>query len=200
MRGFDFLAPFYDRLVTFVFGSSILHASTHYFDHIKNGDKILIIGGGTGKILSYIKNSDIEVTYVELSEKMIAKAKSRKTPYKISFIRGSYTAVPGEEYDVVITAFFMDLFDTAHGVEIVNYIKNNIKPGALWLFADFEKPQKYWQQVLLWFMYRFFRIICKIEAKRLPDYESIFSPGFESKKEKYFYHRLIVSRIYKLEK
>lgn len=196
MRGFDFLAPVYDKLAQFIFGNAIKNATTAHLDRIEDGDKVLILGGGTGWILEKLPQMNIEVAYVELSQKMLLKAKSRKINYKVSFIYGSYTDVPDEVYDIIITPFFLDLFTTGHSEKIVSLLRNKLRKSGFWINVDFTLTSILWQKAMIYIMYRFFRFCCNIEATRLPDYKRIFKK-FNKKAEQHFYHGMLISTVYR---
>src|SRR6187402_1340927 len=73
MNGFDRLAPVYDKLAGLVFGKAIVDAQLVFLDRVRAGDRILILGGGTGWLLEKLlrKQPVCEVWYVESSSRMI---------------------------------------------------------------------------------------------------------------------------------
>lgn len=196
MKGFDMLAPIYDRLAGFIFGSEIYKAQLFFLDKVKEGDNILIIGGGTGKILEKI-SAGAHVTYIDLSPEMVKRAKERNFGCNVRFIIGSYRDVPREEFDIIITPFFLDLFTTSHVKLITKVLSQRMKVDGLWLFTDFQKTNKIMHTLLLWLMYRFFRVTCDIEAKTLPDFSSAFTSCFKVLDEKSSFGGMIISRLLK---
>ncbi|MGK7389327.1 MAG: methyltransferase domain-containing protein [Candidatus Cyclobacteriaceae bacterium M2_1C_046] len=196
MKGFDLLSPVYDHLVRFIFGNAIKKATYAHLNYIRDGDNVLILGGGTGGILKGLKDKDITVTYVELSAGMLSKAKRHAVNYNVSFIQGSYSDVPDKVYDVIITPFFIDLFTTDHSRQIVSQLKTKLINGGKWIHVDFRSTLIVWQRFLIYIMYRFFRICCKIEATHLPDYGFVFTDLIKTDSKK-FYHGMIESAVYK---
>ena len=57
---------------------------------------------------------------------------------------------------------------------------------------------KWWQQLLLKSMFLFFKIICGIEASKLPEIESYFiSNGYKAISEKTFFNDFMVGKVYR---
>ena len=78
---FNLIAPVYDFLAKMVFGSHLKKAQTIFLNQIKEGDRVLVVGGGTGWILEELNqlNKPIKVVYVEPSTKMMSLSKARLT-------------------------------------------------------------------------------------------------------------------------
>ena len=53
------------------------------------------------------------------------------------------------DFDVVITPFLFDNFTEQTLQKVFNHIHNSLKPGGIWLNADFQLTGKWWQNVLL---------------------------------------------------
>ncbi|MEP5106138.1 MAG: methyltransferase type 12, partial [Ekhidna sp.] len=64
VNDFDFVAPIYDRLSKLVFGKSLIKAQAYHLKVIGDKDRVLILGGGTGKLLEFIPKSG-ELDFVE---------------------------------------------------------------------------------------------------------------------------------------
>ena len=78
-----------------------------------------------------------------------------------------------------------------------------LKPGGLWLYADFMNDQinsKWRQKFLLKTMYLFFKITCNIETQKLIDMTQYFSAGYNIAAEKRFYSNFIKAVVYKKTK
>jgi ubiquinone/menaquinone biosynthesis C-methylase UbiE len=206
MKGtYDNVAPFYDFLSQLVFKDAILQAHIFLANAVPAGSSVLVVGGGTGKLLEEIttKNqSGLQITYVDISKKMIRLSKKRNTRgNSVSFINQSITDVSfHQQFDVVITPFLFDNFSTNTTKVVFDKIDPLLKPGALWLFADFEQAAKnnLWQKFLLKLMYLFFRIACGIEASNLPDTASLFQKcRYAAVAKETFYKGFIYSVIYR---
>jgi len=105
------------------------------------------------------------------------------------------------EYDCILTGFFFDNFKEVDAAEIVRRVTPFLKKGGYWLEADFYYPRgrgKLWQAILLYSMYFSARLICGVEAKRLPDMVRIFSAeGYRSLYTTFHYQRFIRSVVYR---
>jgi hypothetical protein len=105
------------------------------------------------------------------------------------------------EYDCVLTGFFFDNFKEVHAAEIVRRLTPLLKRGGYWLEAEFYYPRgggKLWQAILLYMMYISARLICGVEAKRLPDMDRIFmGEGYRLLRTTFHYQRFIRSVVYR---
>ncbi|MBN8576566.1 MAG: class I SAM-dependent methyltransferase [Cytophagales bacterium] len=79
MNGYNRLAPFYDRLATVFVGKQLQQAQLALLPYLQQKRKLLILGGGTGWILSHIFkiNPTLEIDYVDSAAQMIARARQR---------------------------------------------------------------------------------------------------------------------------
>ena len=206
-RGFDKLSGVYDILAQMVFGKSIQNAQSFFLSTVKEGSRILIIGGGTGKLLENLINNNpsASIDYVELSEGMIDKAKLRvgklNVPFNINFIQNSYEVFPEKQkYDLIITPFFFDMFGSEEACTIITKLKSNLVEKGNWIYTDFRASGIWWQTMLLKGMYLLFRWICRIEACELPHVKGCFhDQGFINLQSKPYYQGMIESVQYQLE-
>lgn len=200
-NGFDRIAWAYDTLASLVFGESNVNAQVYFINKIPDGSNILILGGGTGKVISAIAlvKRNCRIWYIDNSIKMIEKSRKRH-PGKnyVEFICGTENDIPqGIEYDVVMTNFYFDLFPNEKLEGIVYEIEKILMPESLWIVADFRDGGKWWHRLLLKIMYRFFRATCNIEASSLPRWEdSMAKLGTREIDKKYFFGDFIKSAIY----
>lgn len=198
---FDRIAWIYDSLARLVFGKSITEAQTAFLEEIPENADVLIVGGGTGWILKALDELDksINVVFVDLSAKMVNKAKQR-APFKnleVTFNAGSYEHVYGL-YDVIITNFFLDVFDEKTVPNVIKTLRFRLKAGGYWLITDFVKGAGWWQDILISIMYRFFRITTKLEGKRLLNFDVwLKKNGLSEAISRKFHHGMIKSSIYK---
>jgi ubiquinone/menaquinone biosynthesis C-methylase UbiE len=142
----------------------------------------------------------LQITYVEVAADMMALSKKRNTGNnKVIFINDAVENVnPDAKFDVVITPFLFDNFTEETTGKVFNHLHNLLIPGGLWLNADFQLTGKWWQKLLLRSMFLFFRMLCNIEASKLPDIDKQFeSHGYEAIEEKTFFGDFIIARVYK---
>jgi ubiquinone/menaquinone biosynthesis C-methylase UbiE len=202
---YDKLAKIYDMLSRIIFGRNIVEAQVSMLSYIDAGDKILIVGGGTGWILEHIAEKypqGLEIDYVESSAQMIAIAGRRKyEENQVKFINlpiESY--VIARQYDVIITPFIFDNFKKEKLELVFKKIDQSLNDKGKWLYADFvydKTISSLWQKVLLEIMYLFFRITTGIETQELIPMDAYFKPSYSIEAENYYYSKFIKSVVYR---
>lgn len=205
-NNYDKIANYYDRIHHLFYGLSEINAQVELLGYIRPGDRLLILGGGTGWILEKIAAifpAGLQVTYIESSARMIELTKTRNWGQnQVELVNSAVEDWKGEmEYDCVLTGLFFDNFKDAHAAAIVRQVTPYLKNGGYWLESDFYYPRrrgKLWQAVLLYSMYISARLICGVEAKRLPDMERVFSAeGYGVLYTTFHYQRFIRSVVYR---
>ncbi len=176
---FNNAALFYDRLSRLVYGRAVIDAQIYLLQFIPATAKILIVGGGTGWILDEITKihpSGLNISYVEVSANMMALSKKRNAgANKVVFIHDAIENISlSDDFGVVVTPFLFDNFTDQTTQQIFDHIHPLLKPNGLWLNCDFQLTGKWWQGILLRSMILFFRVVCNIEASRLPNIEKHF--------------------------
>lgn len=187
-----------------VYGRALINAQVYLLQFVPAGADILIAGGGTGWILeelTTIHSSGLKITYVEVAAEMMVLSKKRNTgSNKVTFINDAVENVkPDAKFDVIITPFLFDNFTEETTGKVFNHLHNLLKPGGIWLNADFQLTGKWWQKFLLRSMFLFFRMLCNIEASELPDIGSLFElHAYKAVEEKTFFGDFIISKVYKV--
>jgi len=199
---FNNAAWFYDGLARLVYGKALIDAQRYLLQLVPPEANMLIVGGGTGWILeelAKIRTGGLLITYVEVSAKMMTLSKKRKAGNnQLTFINDAVENVKlTEAFDVVITPFLFDNFTEATFQKVFDHIHLSLKPGGLWLNGDFNLTGKWWQGVLLKSMFVFFRIVCGIEASKLPEIEKRFSQyRYKEIAGESFFGDFIVSQVF----
>jgi len=196
-------AWFYDSLARLVYGRALVNAQVYLLHHIPANSHVLIVGGGTGWILDELTRiypGGLNITYVEVAPNMMVLSQKRNIGgNKITFINDAIenVALP-PDFDVVVTPFLLDNFTEQTLDKVFNSIAALLKKDGLWLNASFQLTGKWWQQVLLKSMFVFFRVVCGIEASRLPGINKCFDDiGYKVVEGKVFFGEFIGARIYK---
>lgn len=198
---FDRVASFYDRLAQWVFGDSIRASQAHFLNEVRQGSRVLIIGGGTGNILQDLDQlaKKLQVTYIESSGEMLRLSRE-KLPFKfllVRFIQGTEENIPPARFDVVITAFFLDVFDESRLPQVMKIIYDNLANGGIWLQTDFTRTDVPWQRLLVKAMYLFFRMFSDLPGKKLLDFSSRFSQfNLKMKARSYFFKGMVSTVVY----
>lgn len=196
-------AWFYDRLSRIVYGKALIRAQVYLLKDIPAKSKVLIVGGGTGWILEEIAKlhpEGLKITYIEIAPGMMLRSKKRNYgSNEVNFINGAVENIPlAPDHDAVITPFLFDNFTDENLQKIFGHIEGALKPGGAWLNTDFHYTGKWWQKLLLNAMILFFRTVCGIEAKKLPDIPVLFEKsGHKIVRQESFYGDFILSTVYK---
>jgi len=198
---YNSIAKLYDPLSRLIFFGAIQKSQLAFLGLIPDHSKVLFIGGGNGYTLHklFSINPNLEVVYLELSAKMIDLSKnklSQESLDKVLFIHGNESQIPDLEYDVVISFYFLDLFQRKRGLNIFMLLDQRLKPGGIWLIADFNVPKRFYQKCIEKLMFAFLKISTQIEARNIYDYKDYFNSDYIQLKEKSFYDKFIFSSVY----
>jgi tRNA (cmo5U34)-methyltransferase len=197
---YDKLASYYDTLARFVFGRDIVECQIDLIPFTSAPLRVLILGGGTGWILPemLLRIPNAVVTYVEASNAMIEKARSRMgTSSRITFIHATDDSL--DKYfkcDLVITNFFVDQFDLPYTLDLSQRVYASLSDTGIWLISDFVQSSRLKNRILLRTMYLFFRVLTGIPARTLPPWEEAVNghSGFTLVHEKRYKGGFIVAK------
>ena len=202
MINFNRIAPYYDTLSKIVFGNALLEASECFLHKLPPQGNVLFIGGGSGEILPRLmkEKDQLVIDFVEMSERFISKAKRKLNPdlaKRVHFIHGDQSEIaPDKKYDAIITFCVVDVYPQQEAEVFCSQIISHLKPGGIWLFADFVPAKNIFQKWMVKMMYFFFRIVSNLPALKLPDYELIFQKlNMNVELNHTFYHGLISSKL-----
>jgi len=200
---YDPVADYYDGLSRIVFGNSIIRSRQFLIQSIFPSSRILIVGGGTGRILEEITSihaQGLNITYVEKSVRMMSISKKRNLgKHDVTFICQPIEDAKLEgRFDVVITAYLFDNFLPASHDLIFRTIDQYLTNNAVWLFADFTlRKEKLIFKLLLKLMYGFFGTVCQLETRSLSDAAPYFKQyKFTEKAQAVFYRGFIMAVVY----
>lgn len=202
MPSFDNVAFCYDFLSGLVFGRKLARSQTALMALLPENAHILIIGGGTGKILnSLLACKQVkQIDFVEASEKMLRKASRKCSHTAVHFVHGSENGLAASVYDVVITPYFLDLFEGKYLTSVIGKINRSLKKEGYWLYSDFyiDENPPFWQNALIKFMYQFFRLFCGIQARQLQVPDAVLGAvGLELQTEKFFMKKFIRTALWR---
>ena len=196
VNDFDGVASYYDGLARLVFGSAVKRSQTAFLHLLDSSSKVLILGGGTGKILTQMPPV-FSIVFMEKSAKMIAAAQKKPTQNEIFFRRQNFLLSNIEEhYDAILCPFFLDCFGEENLHIATDKLKQLVRPGGYLFVSDFEYDKV--SSPLSNLMHWFFRITTNLESRKLkPIHPLLISKGFEMAREKLFYQNMIFSRVYR---
>ncbi|NCD71585.1 class I SAM-dependent methyltransferase [Mucilaginibacter agri] len=197
---YDNTAWFYDPLSRMVFGRSLIKSQTSLLKYIPAKANILIVGGGTGWLLDEITKvhpDGLDVTYVEISAKMMALSKNRNLGNNnVTFINRAIEDVKFlRQFDVIFTPFLFDNFTAENLHRIFNHIHNLLKPDGIWLNTDFQVAGKWWHKLILQTMYTFFKVFGAVETSTMPEIQTLFKQkNYRILSQQTYYGSFVISQ------
>ena len=138
MNGHNLIAPIYDLLAQLIFGKRIERASKILVNWIGREKNILILGGGTGKVLEFFDPSH-QIHYLDISQKMIELAQKRKFSCHVRFECEDFRSLNLEnKYDAILCPFFLDVFAADELECVLEKLHQHSNPNTILLVADFD--------------------------------------------------------------
>ncbi len=118
--------------------------------NVKN-KRVLDVATGTGRIAVHLAKQGADVTALDLTPEMMAKAKAkaRKAGVKIKFVEGSAFSLPFRDasFDKVVSIRFLHLLDRKDEDKAVSEMIRVLKPGGIlvieynnWLYGGVLTP------------------------------------------------------------
>jgi ubiquinone/menaquinone biosynthesis C-methylase UbiE len=197
---FDFLARHYDWLEALTAGRRLERMRAAGLDALRGRRRILSMGEGHGRFAAacVARYPDAELTCVDASERMLARARRRiatiVSPDRAARITWQCADVLSwsseQKFDAIVTCFFLDCFPAARLESVVTRLAQSAARDAVWINVDFAVPARGWKrwraQAIHALMYAFFRVTTRLPARRwtAPD-ELLAAQGFrlESRSE-----------------
>ena len=204
---FSKITPFYDLLGTVTFGGHLQKSQIYALElYPESVDSILIIGGGTGKFLiELIKHLKFNhLVYLDISPAMINSAKQKIAKYspesltKVEFILGGENKIPNQEFELIVTHYFLDCLTPETYSETVEKLNRCLKQDGVWSMVDFYNAERNpIREQLISLLYCFFRITCNLPTDKLIDFDIWFEKNMRCVKSKEFAGGLLKSSLYK---
>jgi SAM-dependent methyltransferase len=207
---FDAVAPWYRTLETIAFCNVLQRARIACLDEIGSPRRALIVGEGNGRFLGalLLRQPLITVDCVDNSERMLDLARRqvlRTSPdeiNRVTFFREDFESWrPNDRYDLVVTHFFLDCFQTRALGHIVAKLSQAAAPKSVWLLADFTIPKngvaRAYARIWLSVMYAFFRGAAGIAGRELVDPSPFLRvEGFSLARQHLFRHGMLKSELW----
>lgn len=177
---FDRLARHYDRMELLLASGKLQRMRTRWLEHVPNPRRALLAGEGHGRFLIELlhRAPSAEIVCADASEAMLAlsREKLHRTGHRNARVRFVHTDLrspenlPGD-FDLVATHFFLDCFPPEQLATVIAGLASVATVDARWLVSDFNIPDsglaRIRARLILWSMYRFFRVVTRLPARRL---------------------------------
>ncbi len=178
------IARYYEPLEHLSFGKSLERTRFAFLGETRAARRAILCGGGDGRFLARLLcvNPGIEVDFVDLSSKKIELAEHRVRamgrPFRdrVTFHAGDVREYEPrrEEYDLIVTNFFLDCFAEQELAQVVARLAGNAAPQARWIVSDFREAEgtlgRLWTWAVIRALYAGFRMTTGLRVNRLPDY------------------------------
>lgn len=168
---YEFLTPFYDNILNLIGFGYRQRVKIVKLLNLKNGDKVLDVGCGTGSLLIVAKklNPEIIATGIDIDEKIlkIAKNKMQKENLKINFTKTSADKLPfgDSSFDVVVSTLVFHHLSLDVKKRTLEEVKRILKKNGRFLLVDFGKTDNIWINIF----YRMVNFLRIEEAATLKD-------------------------------
>ncbi|MGA7412924.1 MAG: class I SAM-dependent methyltransferase [Bryobacteraceae bacterium] len=186
MMNCDPIARLYRWIEYAAFGPVLERTRLHWLGDLNGAQRVLLLGDGDGRFLSRFASTypAAEVHYIDSSARMLDLARrrvrraERAGSDRVIFTQGNAlrTALPGQDYDLVVSHFFLDCFDESELSRLAAHIGPRLAPNVRWVVSDFREPRHGPMapvfQLYLRLMFLFFHYTSGLETRRLADYSA----------------------------
>ncbi len=123
----------------------IPRCKTAMLKYLKPGQKVLVAGVGHGTEAIEASNLGADVTAVDLSETMLKHFRKRiareNPPREIRVVHDDiFNIKEPEQYDMVISNFFLNVFNETRVKEVANHLGTLVKPDGYFVVGEFVLP------------------------------------------------------------
>jgi len=142
--------------------SYLWHDLTPFIDYIQDGDKVLDVGCGNGRLLSLLKGKSVKYLGVDFSEKLIEEARQNNPGSEFKVLDIHELSNLGERFDVVVCISVLNHFPYEDQNKIIKNLGAVLKTGGYllmvnWNLWNLEKKKTVWLPLLknpIKFMFR----------------------------------------------
>ena len=105
---------------------------------IKDGDKLLDLGCGNGRLVGLLKDIEVDYLGVDFSEELVACAKNNFPGKKFLAMDALNLNLPEKSFDVVLCVSVLNHLPKDKHVQFVANIKKVLKPGGCLLMSNWN--------------------------------------------------------------
>ena len=172
--GFDRVAFIYDRIVNLVFGRSITDLQARWISTLPEVDHLLIVGGGTGKILENLiqQKKAKHYCYAEASNKMLKRSKHRLGGE--GNVHFTNTWDMQQHYDAILLPFVLDCYPEKEVEELILQFETVLSEDGYIAILDFNHDPRFGFEVhpvkqgFISLLYAFFGALGATQTRKLP--------------------------------
>lgn len=176
------IAGIYEEMARIFLGNRQERARKVFLDCLQNSNKVLIVGGGRGTVLSHLQELaiDLSVDFVDCSQKMIDFASQIEcSNLSIKFYNVDINNLSNKQYDFIICQFFFDQFGSDSVLKMAKHLQKMLKPGGYLINTDFTRNAPTFKRLRNKLMMWFFRLVADTESWIFPNYEELLvATGF----------------------
>jgi len=192
----DCIARCYRWLEYAGFGRALEHRREALLADVANARRALVLGDGDGRALAALLAAapNVQIDYVDVSARMLQLARQRAGSVRVAYHQGDAlsTPLPSEEYDLIVTHFFLDCFEEEDQARLIACVARAATPQAKWLVSEFRKPG-----LLVRALYLFFRVTTGLKTRRLVDHHPLFQRfGFRLARSESAWHGRLASELW----
>lgn len=196
---YDKIAPYYQSLSQIIFGNTLIECQLDVFRSLNPHSKLLIIGGGDGKVFKYLDRDDLEITFVEISEEMMNLAREQSN-LPINWMQADIFRINFKEtFDYVYLPFLIDNFTENQTESLIKRIKPILNLDGELIITDFIEKPVAWHKYLMQAMYLFFRAVASVKVKKMPPLKNILkAESFSSVSTQFYFKGFIETAKYRI--
>ena len=184
VANFNLIARPYRWLEYLTLGRSLERCRFHYLPSLLKQKMALVLGDGDGRFLAHLlaQNPHLQADAVDTSATMLTLLRNRceaatsniASRLQIHHTNAlTFSPTHGENYDLVVTHFFLDCLTQPDLEALIARICPNLTPNALWLVSDFRIPSGSMRlpaKLIVRSLYFAFRILTGLRTTHLPDH------------------------------
>lgn len=177
-------------------GMGFIEKSIHQSLIGRKAQKLQILGPGDGLGLSDAIQNFEEVRLIDLSQKMLEKAREQLEHSNIEYVLGDEGSLNSS--GLVFVPFLLNMYSEEGQSALLKRISDQMDQGQELLILDFNPEQKSSPfQGYLWILYKGFRLLTGIPVGRLNDHHAVAQMNFQVVEQRNFAKDCLSARLYR---